>query len=477
VQQTYYSVSVSKMENISSWIGSAPSPMSVDKTKVEKVNDLLRALQETCSAAADLGACQKTLKTGQQILEGALKSILPPEVSQFGLVDQSTCEWLDGMELPVEVELPAKLRGANAPYEPTIVYYLRDQRDGGNRKRFYTKKFEDKWREVEVPKQEYRALKKRKGNSPSPGRKLVKLDENGQKELLLKASQLAAQVILDTLTKKNPVSSDISIALVGVGCWASRSLVGRLGTEFTATLTEFGTSGAYALAVPGKADIGVFKPYAEEVGKAGNPRGLTDGTRYPLCMENSHIRERVAYLLKGRTAVPPTILAEVSHPSMKVGGIGSLQKWVVNAGASTNSDYNDISVDDVHDIGILDLRIYNVDRNPGNVLITMVGAIPIDHGNCLPNRLGYPASAMAWMAWPQAKVPFSPDHLEMIEGIDVDGDDATLKTLGIEEGARVTKRRVTNCLKEGARKGMSLYAIGACVYREDPDSPAMLELP
>lgn len=73
------------------------------------------------------------------------------------------------------------------------------------------------------------------------------------------------------------------------------------------------------------------------------------------------------------------------------------------------------SAEDVHRIGILDLRLFNTDRHSGNLLVNQtedkneshpwlarrVDLIPIDHGFCLPEALEPPY--FEWMHWPQVK--------------------------------------------------------------------------
>lgn len=48
---------------------------------------------------------------------------------------------------------------------------------------------------------------------------------------------------------------------------------------------------------------------------------------------------------------------------------GSLQKFIENKGGieSYSSDY--FSIDEIHKIAILDLRLLNIDRNTDNILI------------------------------------------------------------------------------------------------------------
>ena len=65
------------------------------------------------------------------------------------------------------------------------------------------------------------------------------------------------------------------------------------------------------------------------------------------------------------------------------------------------------SVEEVHKIAILDIRLANCDRNGGNILVKRCTGqqtcrwqlIPIDHGYCLPSTLA--DVSFEWMYWPQ----------------------------------------------------------------------------
>jgi hypothetical protein len=49
--------------------------------------------------------------------------------------------------------------------------------------------------------------------------------------------------------------------------------------------------------------------------------------------------------------------------------VGSLQAFVKSEGPIENFSSDLFSVDEVHKIGILDLRILNLDRNASNILV------------------------------------------------------------------------------------------------------------
>ena len=98
-------------------------------------------------------------------------------------------------------------------------------------------------------------------------------------------------------------------------------------------------------------------------------------------------------------------------------------------------DYGDglYPVDEVHKIGILDIRILNCDRNEGNILIEKVEKnknnetvisklIPIYHGLSMPSDFEIMDYEIAWMAYGASEKPFSKANLEFIEKINIDDD-------------------------------------------------------
>lgn len=115
---------------------------------------------------------------------------------------------------------------------------------------------------------------------------------------------------------------------------------------------------------------------------------------------------------------------------------GSLQEFCVNEGAIENFGSDNFHKDDVHKIAILDLRIFNMDRNEQNILVKIktkvdkkdgveVGRrriktlVPIDHGLCIPDNLAVCSFDLAWLSWAQAEKPFSKKSLQYIESIQI----------------------------------------------------------
>ncbi|CAI5702732.1 unnamed protein product [Peronospora effusa] len=85
-----------------------------------------------------------------------------------------------------------------------------------------------------------------------------------------------------------------------------------------------------------------------------------------------------------------------------------------------------ISVEQVHHIALLDVRVFNTDRHPGNILLmgekkpyTMV---PIDHGCILPSWFHLSEARFDWLEYPQSRAAFSTMTMQYIDGLDVEKD-------------------------------------------------------
>lgn len=104
---------------------------------------------------------------------------------------------------------------------------------------------------------------------------------------------------------------------------------------------------------------------------------------------------------------------------------GSLQFYCESEGAIENFSPDKFHKDEVHKIAILDLRILNIDRNEGNILVkTKINRktnkkvwtlTPIDHGLTFPDNLSVCSYDIAWLSWRQAELPFSSKSLKFIE--------------------------------------------------------------
>merc|ERR1719353_1545043 len=146
-------------------------------------------------------------------------------------------------------------------------------------------------------------------------------------------------------------------------------------------------------------------------------------------------------------------------------------------------------VQDCHRVGILDLRIINMDRNDGNLLIVKTkqrqdrpekssrySLVPIDHGLSFPDRLEVAEEDIVWMGWPQAKEPFGEEELKYIESLSWEKDQKMLvKTLGMRKHELRLMWVMYRLLQLGASAGLTLFQIGEILYRTDFEEPSTLQ--
>lgn len=252
-----------------------------------------------------------------------------------------------------------------------------------------------------------------------------------------------------------------------------KTVLDCIGLENSVDLCPDGVGGTYFVVDKDRECIGVFKPVDEEPGAVLNPKGCLKDPLMPP--GGGAIREVAAYLLdKNRFAgVPETVwLRNISHSKFNnnsdvnhlISKTGSLQKFIKNIGNSESMGSSCFSVKDVHHIGILDIRLLNLDRNGENILLVKddsnhVRLVPIDHSYTLPETLG--TFYFEWQYWRQAKVPFTDETLQFINDIDLEADCEILERLGISSRAIMNMRLATILLKKGASAGLSLFEIAS----------------
>ncbi|CAL0312578.1 unnamed protein product [Lupinus luteus] len=271
-----------------------------------------------------------------------------------------------------------------------------------------------------------------------------------------------------------------------------------------------GTGGTYFMQdSAGQEHVSVFKPMDEEPMAMNNPRGLPcstngEGLKRGTKVGEGALREVVAYLLDhptsgsrlrtgeaiGFAGVPPTVMVqclheEFNHPngyacSPKHVKIGSLQKFMNSDGNCEDIGPGAFPVEEVHKITVLDIRMANADRHAGNILIRkeaggQIKLIPIDHGYCLPDK--FEDCTFEWLYWPQARQPYSPDIVDYIDSLDAEKDIELLKYYGWDVPLQCmrTLRISTMLLKKGVERGLSPYAIGSIMCRENLNKESVIE--
>jgi len=243
-------------------------------------------------------------------------------------------------------------------------------------------------------------------------------------------------------------------------------------------LCEEGVGGTYFIKNPSGSYVAVFKPNDEEPGAPSNPKDLIQTPLLPP--GGGYLREVAAYLLDSDhfSGVPETyILSKVTHANFANNGekTGSLQRFIKNEGVSSDMGNSSFSIDAVHRIGVLDLRIFNMDRNGENLLVQRqdaVALVPIDHTYSLPPITSLDSAYFEWHYWPQTKKPFSQETLNYIYSINIENDAHMLRSLGLPESSILTMVVSSLLLKEAATAGWTLFDIANFVSRKPPATQA-----
>mmetsp|Transcript_12980 Transcript_12980/g.27970 ORF Transcript_12980/g.27970 Transcript_12980/m.27970 type:complete len:903 (+) Transcript_12980:1530-4238(+) len=317
---------------------------------------------------------------------------------------------------------------------------------------------------------------------------------------------------------------------------------------FKPVLAPDGSGGSYFLSDARKKRVGVFKPADEEPFAENNPRGYvphdtpTSGTggagddtnaewlRQGIRPGELCLREVAAFLLDhdGFSGVPMTTLAEARHPALHIAGahwtvseggagvglhslqcpltanaappipggggsaqelvkkVGSFQEFVHAECSMDDLSPSKISVDEVHKIAILDIRLMNADRNVANILCQRIPEdpdhfrlVPIDHGYSLRSKCDVAWFDWCWLDWPQMKQPLSPASREYVLGLDIEADARLLRErLNMQNDVLDYFRSSCRILKAGVRAGLTLYDISSKILcRDDPSGeiPSKLE--
>ena len=239
------------------------------------------------------------------------------------------------------------------------------------------------------------------------------------------------------------------------------------------------------------------------------------------------LREVAAFILDhdGFSDVPMTTLAEAQHPALHVNGtnwtlseggasvgvhsitsplsctnlmaascaatggtssnsngvlvkkVGSFQQYVYAECTMDDISPSKISVEEVHKIAILDIRIMNADRNVANIMCQRIPEdpdhfklIPIDHGYSLRSVCDVAWFDWCWLDWPQTKVPLGKKAREYVLNLDIDEDVRLLKErLGMGDDVLDYYRVSCMILKSGVKAGLTLYEIASGILcRTDP---------
>ena len=315
---------------------------------------------------------------------------------------------------------------------------------------------------------------------------------------------------------------------------------------------EDGTSGTYLMRNVNKETIAIFKPFDEEPFAPNNQKGYvnkfgSETFRKGILSGEGSIREFAAYFLdnKKKFDVPITTFVEVSHPSFnkfnmnliemennnfdKIKGsmvynflkenivssyynfsnnddidnfdftsskkynfipkkFGSLQKFIKSTDVAANFSFSLYSVEQVHKIAVLDLRICNCDRNEENILVikkknkkdgkNYYKLIPIDHSLSFPDCLKIIDYELCWTGWDQVNIPFSKEMKDYIKSIDIISDMEKLsKLIKLREDCWKMFRVTNTVLKICADYNLTLSEISNILYQTDykHETPSHIE--
>lgn len=246
------------------------------------------------------------------------------------------------------------------------------------------------------------------------------------------------------------------------------------------------SQGAYMLKRRGtNIPVGVFKPSDEEVKAAADESYLSP--KMGVVVGDGAIKEHAAYVLDhgAHAGVPRTEtvvlmehnldmdeLEELPQPPLASSPrrVGSFQEFREHMCTSEDLGSSLFAVDDVHRIGLLDLRLFNLDRHLGNILVQLEEGryklIPIDHGYILPSFRCLSDAWFCWTNWKQASAPFSDACKAHIESLTPFADIARLKRIGLRDECILTYVLCTVFVKEAVHHDWNLKAMALAMQRD-----------
>lgn len=268
---------------------------------------------------------------------------------------------------------------------------------------------------------------------------------------------------------------------------------------------EEGMGGSYFVKDKDGSVLGVFKPCDEEPMAPNNPKALQgrfgeSSIKKGLRSGEGAAREVAAYQLDreadGLAGVPPTVLCRLSTTGRGADlRDGSYQLFVPSEGAA--SDYSPHTMDTNHlqAVAALDMRLLNVDRHDGNLLVgaadrgyhdhdqgtTSPGrrrtVVPIDHGCIAPADLEVGWCEWCWLDWAAIAEPIVPEVRSHILRLDPLATAAALQKLGIRAECAWNCALSTAMLRAvvSACPDATLRDVAVLMCRTDLDQPSVLE--
>ncbi|KAH8740116.1 hypothetical protein FG386_001777 [Cryptosporidium ryanae] len=313
-------------------------------------------------------------------------------------------------------------------------------------------------------------------------------------------------------------------------------------------LTLDGTGATYRMYNAKGQVIAMFKPLDEEAFSPNNPRGYQgklgqQGFRSGVLSGEGASREVATAIWDAYyhnfAGVPDTTLLEACHEAFNYSSwskvtlewgdifeknnskinedisvnwkLGAFQEYISTSETVGNFNPSIFSIRDVHRIGILDICLFNLDRNDSNILVlpnppnysakitnsssnnisnspyehplstpdgkrTKYKLVPIDHGLCLPDVLDVAQFDWIWYDWPQSKIPFNRSELKVIKHMNPDADAERLKRKLLIRSECLRSMQVSvRWLKLAASMHLNLFQIAGFLCREDLEIPSFME--
>lgn len=220
--------------------------------------------------------------------------------------------------------------------------------------------------------------------------------------------------------------------------------------------------------------IGVFKPTAEEQApmNARRKMSISNAVRQGIVLGDAAIKERAAFLLdfNNFAGVPrtETVLIETGDAVQRK---GSLQEFCEHMCTSEDIGPSMYDKENIHAIALLDLRLFNLDRHVGNLLVKKLGKdkyqlVPIDHGLSLPSFRTLSDAVFCWSSWKQASLSISPSTKSYIASLKPFQDVVALKNIGLRDECILTYVLCTLLVQEFVQADRTLADIANIMQHE-----------
>lgn len=222
---------------------------------------------------------------------------------------------------------------------------------------------------------------------------------------------------------------------------------------------------------------GIFKPLAGEGSegdsactclKADESGSVVTPLKRGVTFGETVVKEIAAYVLGAAFDVPATrgITTLINGQAV----YGSFQAFAPHSCSAEDMGPSAFSIDEVQKVGILDIRLLNLDRHLNNILVnTQEGSsrlIPIDHGYILPVYHDMSDVYFGWTYWKQCKEGWSQKSRAVIEAMNPFQDAEVLSQMGISSDSILPSVLATLLLQHAVKNEISLYRLAAFIQSD-----------